>query len=81
MIYLDGLRFGILYRERLYFKVSGESKEDDLARGMGPFRPNKRQTSRSYYEAPQDVLDDQEALLSWARQAIRAGQDSQEPAP
>jgi DNA transformation protein and related proteins len=75
-IYWNGVRFGVLYRGRLYFKVSGESKEDYLARGMGPFRPNERQTSKSYYEVPQDVLDDQEAFLSWASQAIRAGQES-----
>jgi DNA transformation protein and related proteins len=75
-IYWNGVRFGILYRGRLYFKVSGESKEDYLARGMGPFRPNERQTSKSYYEVPQDLMDDQEAFLSWASQAIRAGQES-----
>ena len=75
-IYWNGVRFGLLYRGRLYFKVSSDSKEDYLARGMGPFRPNERQTSKSYYEVPQDVLEDQEAFLSWARQAIRAGQES-----
>jgi DNA transformation protein and related proteins len=76
----NGVRFGILYRGRLYFKVRGESKKDYLARGMGPFRPNERQTSKSYYEVPPEVLDDREALLSWAREAIRTGQESQEPA-
>ena len=50
-----------------------------LARGMGPFRPNERQTLKSYYEVPPDVLADPEALLSWAREAIRAGQVSQRP--
>ena len=79
-LYLNGGRFGLLYRGHLYIKVSGESKEDYLARGMGPFRPNERQTSKSYYEVPQEILHDGEALVAWARQAIRAGQDSQEPA-
>ena len=53
------------------------SKGDYLARGMGPFRPNERQTLKSYYEVPPEVLADPEALLSWAREAIRAGQVSQ----
>jgi DNA transformation protein len=68
--------FGILFRDRLYFKVDDRSKGDYLARGMGPFRPNERQTLRSYYEVPTDVLADPEALLSWAGEAVRAGQES-----
>ena len=54
------------------------SKGDYLARGMGPFRPNERQTFKSYYEVPPEVLADPEALLSWAGEAIRAGQGSRE---
>ncbi len=73
-IYWRETIFGILYRGRLYLKVDEESKGDYLARGMGPFRPNERQTLRSYFEVPPDVLADQEVLLSWAREAIRAGQ-------
>jgi DNA transformation protein len=65
--------FAILYRDRLYLKVDEDSKGDYQARGMGPFRPNERQTLKSYFEVPPDVLDDQEALLSWAREAIRVG--------
>jgi DNA transformation protein len=76
----NGVRFGILFRGRLYFKVDDESKGEYLARGMGPFRPNERQTSKSYYEVPPEVLDDRESFLSWAREAIRVGQESQEPA-
>ena len=71
--------FAIAYSERLYFKVDERSKGDYLTRGMGPFRPNERQTLKSYYEVPPEVLADPEALLSWAREAIRAGMDSQNP--
>ena len=78
-IYWKDVIFGILFRGRLYLKVDEESKGDYLARGMGPFRPNERQTLKSYYEVPPDVLADPEALLSWAREAIRAGQVSQRP--
>lgn len=46
---------------------------------MGPFHPNERQTFKSYYEMPPDVLADPEALLSWAGEAIRAGQSSHDP--
>ena len=71
--------FGILYRGRLCLKVDEDSKGDYLARGMGPFRPNERQTNKSYYEVPPDVLDDPEALRSWAEEAIRAGSSPSRP--
>ena len=66
--------FGIVFGGRLYLKVDERSKCDFESRGMGPFRPNERQTLKSYFEVPPGVLADQEALLSWAREAIRAGQ-------
>jgi DNA transformation protein len=78
-IYWNDVLFGMAFRERLYFKVDEGSKGEYLARGMGPFRLNERQTLKSYYEVPPEILDDREALLSWAREAIRAGQDSQSP--
>jgi DNA transformation protein len=78
-IYWRDVIFGMVFRDRLYFKVDDRSKGEYRARGMVPFRPNERQTLNSYYEVPPEVLDDREALLSWAREAIRAGQDSQSP--
>src|SRR4051794_40837957 len=71
--------FGILYGGKTFLKVDEKSKGDYLAKGMGPFRPNERQTLKSYYEVPPDVLADPEALLSWAGEAIRAGMDSRSP--
>jgi DNA transformation protein len=71
--------FGIVFRGRLYLKVDERTMGDYLARGMGPFRPNERQTLKSYFEVPPDVLAESEVLLSWAGEAIRAGQDSHHP--
>jgi DNA transformation protein len=63
--------FGIVSREQLYSKVDDQSKGEYLARGMAPFRPDERQALKSYFEMPLAVLDDREASLSWAREAIR----------
>lgn len=71
--------FGIVFEGHLHLKVDESSKGDYLTRGMGPFRPNERQTIKSYYEVPPDVLGDDEALLSWAGEAIRAAQSSPSP--
>lgn len=73
----DDLR--ILFGGRLYLKVDDQSKPNFVCRGMGPFRPNDRQTLKSYYEVPSEVLADRGSLISWVRGAIRAGQKSLEP--
>ena len=44
--------FGIQFRDRLYFKVNNQSRGEYLAKGLEPFRPNERQTLKSYYEVP-----------------------------
>ncbi len=78
-LYWKDVIFGILYQGSLYLKVDELSKSDYLARGIEPFRPNERQTLKSYYEVPPDVLGDPEALLSWAGEAIRAAQATENP--
>jgi DNA transformation protein and related proteins len=78
-LYWRGVIFAIAHEERLYLKVDERSRPAFEARGMEPFRPNERQTLRSYYEVPPDIVTDPEALLSWAGEAIRAGQSSESP--
>ena len=78
-LYWRGVIFGLLFRDRLYLKVDERSRSDFEARGMGMFRPNERQSLKSYYEVPPEVLTDPEALISWTREAIRAGQSSESP--
>jgi DNA transformation protein len=72
--------FGILFRNRLYLKADDHSKADFVSRGMGPFRPNDRQTLKSYHEVPAGFGADPKALLSWVREATWAAQPSN-PAP
>src|SRR4051794_1297903 len=71
-LYWNEVIFAIVFRDRLYLKVDAQSKPDLMIRGMGPFRPNERQTLTSYYEVPPEVLADPEALLSCAGETIRA---------
>ena len=49
-LYWRDVIFAIAYGGRLFFKVEDRSKPAFEARGMGPFRPNQRQTIKSYYE-------------------------------
>ena len=71
--------FGILCGGKIYLKVDDRSKADYESRGMGPFRPNERQTIKSYYEVPPEVLAEPDALISWSGEAIRAAQSSPGP--
>jgi DNA transformation protein len=70
-IYRGDVFFGIVSRSRLYFKTGPLTRRDYVAKGMGPFKPNARQTLKSYYEVPADVLEDAETLRAWALKACR----------
>ncbi len=72
-LYSGARFFGIVYRGRLYFKTDDGTRVDYEVRGMRPFRPREGQTLRNYYEIPEELLDDPEALTAWARKAIATG--------
>lgn len=61
--------FGIIHKGRLYFKTDEATLPTYRAKGMKPFRPNPKQTLKTYYEVPLEVIEDQEELTAWARQA------------
>ena len=71
-LYHERLFFGILWRGQLFFKTDARSAPAYLALGMKPFRPSPRQTLRTYYEVPIEVLEDPDRLAVWAGQALCA---------
>jgi DNA transformation protein len=71
-IYAEGAMFAIAYREALYLKVDDESRPEFERLGSAPFRPNERQTLRSFYEVPAEVARDDAELAACARRAIEA---------
>ena len=64
--------FGIIWRDQLYLKTDDATRDRYVSRGMQPFRPNARQTLKTYYEVPADVLEDRAELAQWARQSCEA---------
>lgn len=72
-LYAGGTFFGIIYRGRLHFKTDAKTRPAYVARGMKPFRPSAKQTLKSYYEVPADILESGEALITWARDAAKIG--------
>lgn len=64
--------FGIIHKGRLYFKTDALTRKAYAARGMKPFRPNAKQTLKTYYEVPVDVIENNEQLTVWAQHASRS---------
>lgn len=72
-IYLDGLFFGGIADNVLYFRVDDWNRSDYEAVGMGPFKPyGENSYAMQYYEVPVDVLEDKEKLKLWADKALAA---------
>jgi DNA transformation protein len=71
-LYQGARFFGILYKGRLYFKVSEAGKRTNIEAGMEPFTPYKSQTLTSFYEVPPDVVESLPQMTDWARDAIKA---------
>jgi DNA transformation protein and related proteins len=69
-LYCRATFFGIIHKGRLYFKVSASTMPRYKKHDMKPFRPNAKQTLKSFYEVPVDVLEDTEALTKWATEAV-----------
>lgn len=74
-LYSRGCFFGIIHKGRLYFKTDSRTVAAYIDKGMKPFRPNAKQTLKTYYEVPEDVIEDPERLSHWARKAIRRGSE------
>ena len=71
-IYQGPRFFGIVFKGRLFFKVSEDTVAGYRERGSEPFSPSARQTLKSFYEVPSEVLDAPPLMADWARDAIRA---------
>ncbi len=70
-IYAGDLFFALIADDTLYFKVDESNRPDFQARGMGPFRPYGEEGEvMQYYEVPEDLLEEPDALRPWAEQAV-----------
>ena len=73
-LFRDGLMFGLVVDDTLYFKADDENRAMFEARGLSRFEYAKqgRRVSVSYYLAPGEAMDDPETLAQWARPAFEA---------
>jgi DNA transformation protein len=86
-LFQGGIMFGLLVRDTLYLRVDEMTREQFERAGSGPFtyQRGEREVSLSaYYVVPEGLLDQQDELLQWTRNAIaaaRRGASSARPAP
>ena len=69
-LYQDETFFGIIHKGRLYFKIDDATVGEYRKRKMKPFRPNAKQTLKSYYQVPVDIIEDADQLRHWAEKAV-----------
>ena len=70
-VYQDETFFGIIHKGQLYFKIDESTVDEYRKRKMRPFRPNGKQTLKSYYQVPVDIIEDGDQLCQWAVKAIQ----------
>jgi DNA transformation protein len=68
--YQDETFFGILHKGKLFFKIDEATVDAYRKRKMKPFRANARQTLKSYYQVPIEIIEDRDRLRQWAARAI-----------
>jgi DNA transformation protein len=73
----DGTNFALALRGGLYFRADEHSIPQFEAEGSKPFQYQTRArtvTVGSYWQLPERLYDDPEALTGWARLALAAAQ-------
>jgi DNA transformation protein and related proteins len=75
-LYYNGVFFGIIADGSAYFKTDASTVTAYKEKGMEPFKPSAKQTLKNYYEVPVEILEDDEQLAEWAREAYTAGKAS-----
>ena len=70
-IFLEGIMFGLIADSVLYFKVDKETENDFKAKGLSAFTYNKKgkEYKMSYYQAPEEVLEDCDEMNTWVNKA------------
>ena len=74
-LYKDGVVFGIIADDELYFKVDEKNLLQYKERGSQPFTykgKNRKMIAMSYWEVPAEILEDREALVEWVDSSVAA---------
>ena len=78
-LYSDGLFFGLIDDDTLFFKTGESNSEEYRARNMPRFMPfpDRPEAVLGYHQVPADIIEDAESLVSWARKAVAVALNAQ----
>lgn len=82
-IYCDGTIFAITGDEGVWFKVDDVTRAQFEEAGLEPFKvefDNGKSGTMSYYNAPEDIYDDNDELTRWTELALGAARRAKKPA-
>ncbi len=69
-LYQDETFFGIVHEGKLFFKIDESTVGAYRKHGMNPFQPTAKQTLKSYYQVPVEIIENADALGEWATRAV-----------
>jgi DNA transformation protein and related proteins len=77
-IYHDGLMFGLVTDESLYLKADDTTKQQFIDKELMPFEYDKKnkKVKLSYYLAPEEIYEDPDEAVYWAKLAYQAALNS-----
>ncbi len=78
-LYHDGVFFGLVWKDRLYLRTDEAGRARYRAEGMKPFRPAKGRTLGTYWQVPDEALEDPRELARRAREALASRESPPEP--
>lgn len=85
-LYCEGAFFGLIDDDVVYFRVDDTTRPEFVQRGSRPFVPVASKpdlVSNSYFQLPDEILDDPDLLATWAKRATavaRAKAKAKKPA-
>ena len=72
-IYAGDVFFALIADDMLYFRTDESTRGEFESLGMAPFRPfEEHGPVMSYYQLPEEILEEPERLRQWAERAIAA---------
>jgi DNA transformation protein and related proteins len=82
-LYANGLFFGLIDDDTLYFKTDERTVADYRERSMPRFMPfpDRPDAALGYHQVPADVIEDAEMLVAWARRAVEVALAAQAARP
>ncbi|HIF51466.1 MAG TPA: TfoX family protein [Thiotrichaceae bacterium] len=77
-IYHDDIMIGLVTDDTLYFKVDESTKQEFIDKDLSAFEYSKdnKKIQMSYYLAPEEIYDEPDEAVYWAKLAYQAALNS-----